>query len=347
MALANLQRWLQRHSYVPRAHRQLLLLSGDEQWVTQQITELGFAGGVSAESCWLGTKPDPLRVAIHRELPLFRQLLGQEFDVAVYNGFDGLRPNALLAIAGTIKRGGTLIMLLPELSDWPAHPSVTHPHFLSYGSTLSRSAFTESWLAQLLDDSNVARYSRDTIYLPLAQAKAEETGTFAHPRFNSQDQRLAWQKIIQLDDTDPRHCVITAPRGRGKSALLALLAWHWHQQGKTVWLTSPVQHSQQVFYETLKQYCEPDFAARETIVWLAPDNPALNHGEPDILLIDEAAGFPLPVLNTLVDTHRRCILSTTTMGFEGSGLGFTHRFVEPGKNAGMLTEITLTTPLRW
>ncbi|QPG04879.1 tRNA(Met) cytidine acetyltransferase [Salinimonas marina] len=347
MALANLQRWLQRHSFVPQAHRQLLLLSGEKQWVMQQITALGLAETLPGESCWLGTKPTHLCVSKHRELPLFRQLLGQEFEVAIFNGFDGLRPNALLAIAGTVKRGGTLIMLLPDIADWPAHPSVTQPHFLSYGSNLSHSAFTKSWLAQLIDDPAVARFSRETVQLPVVQANISKVDTFVHPQFHSPDQLQAWHQVIKISDTDTRHCVITAPRGRGKSALLALLAWYWHQQGKTVWLTSPVQHSQQVFYETLTRYSDAGFAARESIVWLAPDNPALVHDRPDILLIDEAAGLPLPVLNTLVDTHQRCILSTTTMGFEGSGLGFIHRFVKPRTNAKTLAEITLTTPLRW
>ena len=345
MALANLQHWLQRRAACALAHRQLLMLTGELPWAYEQISSLFTLLPSSASSCWLGSKPLDIAVNTHRSLPLYRQTLGQEFDVAVYNAFDGLRPNAILAIAGTVKRGGVLIILAPEPSHWPYHNSVTTPHFLSYGFTMHRSAFTQHWLKQLNDDTNVAWLQKNNASLPVSIAEA--CSEFEHPRFNNNDQLAAWHKIIDEVENGRQLCAITAPRGRGKSALLALLALHWQASGKTVWLTSSAHQSQNVFYSIIEKYRATINTPEPEIRWLALDHPDLNTMRPDVLLIDEAAAIPLPVLNTLIATHNQCVLSTTTMGFEGSGLGFIHRFLTPLKRADKLVEVKLEQPLRW
>ena len=82
------------------------------------------------------------------------------------------------------------------------------------------------------------------------------------------------------------------------------------------------------------------------------DVDALAYGQAtfDVIMIDEAAQIPVPVLQRIVRRHSgtHFIFATTTRGYEGSGRGFTLRFVEWLRNLDpTLHEVDLTEPIRW
>src|SRR5690606_31233726 len=83
--------------------------------------------------------------------------------------------------------------------------------------------------------------------------------------------------------------------------------------------------------------------------WVPAD--ALDPGDVyDVLLVDEAAMLPLPLLQHIVRAHpsARIALASTTRGYEGTGRGFALRFLPWLRALGRpLTELTLTEPLRW
>ena len=68
----------------------------------------------------------------------------------------------------------------------------------------------------------------------------------------------------------------------------------------------------------------------------------------DVLIVDEAAAIPLPILYQLVDIAPRIIFSSTLHGYEGSGRGFSLRFKDyllaQNKPLQMLS---LIEPIRW
>jgi tRNA(Met) cytidine acetyltransferase len=71
----------------------------------------------------------------------------------------------------------------------------------------------------------------------------------------------------------------------------------------------------------------------------------------DIIVVDEAAQLPLPLLESLVSRHPRATLAfaTTTHGYEGTGRGFVLRFLDwLAKARPQPTEqLTLKEPIRW
>ena len=82
------------------------------------------------------------------------------------------------------------------------------------------------------------------------------------------------------------------------------------------------------------------------------DPRALLRGElhPDVIVIDEAAQLPVPLLERLVRTHPRARLAfaTTTHGYEGTGRGFVLRFLrwlDDGERD--VARLSLTEPIRW
>jgi len=69
-----------------------------------------------------------------------------------------------------------------------------------------------------------------------------------------------------------------------------------------------------------------------------------------VLLIDEAAQVPVPVLQRIVYRYpeAHCVFATTARGYEGSGRGFTLRFVEWLRTVkNTVSELGLSEPIRW
>ncbi|MGB0646005.1 MAG: GNAT family N-acetyltransferase, partial [Bradymonadia bacterium] len=68
----------------------------------------------------------------------------------------------------------------------------------------------------------------------------------------------------------------------------------------------------------------------------------------EIIIVDEAACFPVHVLLDLANQTSRIVFSTTTSGYEGTGQGFRLRF-EPSLSARYPNRkrLTMTQPVRW
>ncbi len=82
--------------------------------------------------------------------------------------------------------------------------------------------------------------------------------------------------------------------------------------------------------------------------FVAPDALLAERPPADLLLVDEAAGIPAPLLEQMLRFYRRIVFATTVHGYEGTGRGFDVRFrgvldrITPGWRA-----LRLLTPIRW
>ncbi len=359
MAVATISEWLQAGQVTGSApiHRQLLVISGDRDLCHQRAALLLSSMPAHFSRCWIGDASqycqDTLTVAGARKL------LGQEFDVAVFDAHAPFRPGAFMALAGTIKQGGRLIVLAPEFSSWAASDSVLDAHFLSHGFSLSHSPYLQRLQAKLQSPSNanvIAHWHGDRLHLPLASAGI--TQDKAPAPFATPDQYEAFFTVNAFI-SHANHCaVLTAPRGRGKSALLGLLAAELITQGHCVELTSPVTHNTGALFKIAQRHSQGKLACKRSplltategrghLQWHAPDSPSLTRTKHRYLFIDEAASLPLPVLRKLVHHADRLVLATTTHGYEGSGQGFLSRFLPALASTRPLTHQRLSTPVRW
>jgi len=134
--------------------------------------------------------------------------------------------------------------------------------------------------------------------------------------------------------------LITAPRGRGKSATLGLLAQRWLKQGPILVCSASRRAVRQLY-----QHAELDEAQ---LPFWAPDRLLQEQPTAAVLLLDEAASLPIRQLQKLLQHYPAAVLATTTDGYEGSGQGFSRRLIQrlqhqyPG-----LQHHSLQTPLRW
>jgi tRNA(Met) cytidine acetyltransferase len=133
--------------------------------------------------------------------------------------------------------------------------------------------------------------------------------------------------------------VLLAGRGHGKSALLGFAARHWQQRGRRVLLVAPSRRSAASVFRHAGgalAFSAPDMLLQDASVTA------------DVLLIDEAAAIPLPMLLDLLRRFPQVLLATTTDGYEGTGQGFVLRCLrELDRAYPGWQRLDLPAPVRW
>ncbi|MDE3273607.1 tRNA(Met) cytidine acetyltransferase TmcA domain-containing protein [Pseudoalteromonas sp. G4] len=104
-------------------HRQLLVLSGSEHWCWQQVDSLKTV------------YPDLLTLSNHPSVNFWpehnHQLLGQEYSTVVFDVNSGLMPDKLATVAGTVKAGGLLVLLMPNFESYTKQADPVFARFQS------------------------------------------------------------------------------------------------------------------------------------------------------------------------------------------------------------------------
>ncbi len=153
-----------------------------------------------------------------------------------------------------------------------------------------------------------------------------------------------------------RPFVLTADRGRGKSSALGMaVAKLMSKRELDVIVTAPLLRSvAPVFEWVAKGFPElkggkGDYRAQgRRIRFMAPDELIREQPSCDLLLVDEAAAIPIPMLKRLVEHYHRLVFSTTVHGYEGSGRGFTLKFLSWLNHARPSGKsLHIDEPIRW
>ncbi|RRQ22404.1 GNAT family N-acetyltransferase [Thiohalobacter thiocyanaticus] len=157
---------------------------------------------------------------------------------------------------------------------------------------------------------------------------------------STQDEAVAAILALARGQAHQPPLVLSAPRGRGKSAALGMAAAGLPDI--RILVTAPRCDN----CEALLRHARAQGAAAPRFV--PPDELLRRQPPADLLLIDEAAAIPLPLLERLVQGWPRVALATTVQGYEGTGRGFELKFfprldrITPGWRL-----LRLHDPVRW
>lgn len=302
--------------------RRLLILSGDPEWCRRQAEE--WASDLEGDWIWL----EPLPVhSLSCSPRAIKTLPGREFLHAVFDASDGFHAEAFAALAGTLISGSWLLVLVPPWQMWSQHQDSDALRWNEKSEAIATPNFVHHFQRCVNEDAEVlvCRQPENPVLDKLSKSQWPDW----QPTGVEQQQRI----LCELLAAPPGIHVLTAARGRGKSALAGMLANQW--PGKCL-VTAPAKASTTV----LAQY------AASAFYFCAPDA-LLNRPAPediDWLLIDEAAAIPAPVLQQLVCRYPRVLLTTTVQGYEGTGRGFIMKFCATLPDARYWQ---LDQPLRW
>jgi tRNA(Met) cytidine acetyltransferase len=247
-----------------------------------------------------------------------RALLGRSVDAVVLDATRRLDADALGIAHGAVRAGGGLVLLLSE----PAQPN----------ARLAIAPFDEADVGSRFRDRLLARL--DALGVPVLDPKGPLPALAPVRIEESTDEQGACVRALVERLREPAApVVVTAHRGRGKSAALGLAARELLALGRSVAVTGP---SQAAVAEVVR------FGE---IAYVAPS--AAAHAPHDVLLIDEAAAIPVPLLRALVD-RPSVAFATTVHGYEGTGRGFALR-LRPmlRERFADLLELTLVEPIRF
>ncbi|VDZ82213.1 tRNA(Met) cytidine acetyltransferase TmcA [Kluyvera intermedia] len=301
--------------------RRLLVVSGDSAWCEQQAQ--AFRRAVAADVLWVGLQATSEPSCLPSKLTT---LLGREFQHAIFDAREGFDVSAFAALSGTLRAGSWLMLLVPQWHHWRQRPDadslrwsdapepISTPHFVDhFCHTITASTQTLIW-----------RQEQPLPSLP-------ETHWPEWHQANGKPEHEQQAILKALSNTTEQVCVITAERGRGKSALAGM---HIQQLRGEAIVTAPSRASAEVI---------ATFAG-ERFRFMAPDALLASDIVADWLVVDEAAAIPAPLLKKLIARFPHTLLTTTVQGYEGTGRGFLLKLCAgfPRRH-----DFILNQPIRW
>ena len=360
-------------------HRALVILSGSFAWQKAQLSNLW-----SSDESILYLGETEQNITTQAQLQRLQnnrmtEQLGQETDSIVIDVRAGINANTLGIASGMIRAGGLLVLLTPDLETWKTLENPDNKRFLNspYQTHEALPYFTQHLIKQWQASSETPAVwlhedqTRSNTFMDISPPPSSTPfqATTEHP-LPTQAQREA---ILAIDSVAFGHrkrpLVITADRGRGKSSVLGLAAIHCLVEGKThIVLTasrldqahiafiqaaqalSALKETQEItiLIEQKGRLCFTFNGQEKVFEFIAPDRLVQEATQADLLLVDEAAHLPTPLLTELLRHHHRMVFATTLHGYEGSGRGFELRFKSVlNEHTPNWKSIQLKEPIRW
>ncbi len=334
-------------------HRCLFLLCGDPEWCRRtacsRLEHHGYRNIL-----WIGTEPPTRGRAIPATKVATR--LGNETDALVFDAWCGFDPDAFGAALGGVRGGGVILLLTPPLEAWETIPDAAMERFTPWPHHPGErdSPFLRR-LAEIVSTSSHLRLFRPGDPPP-ALPPPPKPRTSEGIRLTA-DQCRAVEAIRRVARGHRRRpLVLTAHRGRGKSAALGIAAAQLLETGmERILVTAPRRDATRALFRHAGEWLPDAEVSPGLIRWrkgwirFLPPDPLCRGEEPaDLLLVDEAAAIPVPLLSTLLERYARIVFATTVHGYEGTGRGFDIRFREQlQRRTPGWRNLWLSRPVRW
>ncbi len=256
-----------------------------------------------------------------------QQLLGQECDYLVIQATDGMDWDLVAASMGCLTAGGIWLLLTPEPEVFIRQPNPAARRLLSFPTDAKQhQGQFNRWLAMQWQQQAAIQWTPAGLQgtLPFAVEFSSQPAPVVPYASHCQQQAVsAIHRVVSGHRHRP--LVLSAHRGRGKSAALGIAAAELQQAGKSrLIITAPQPAAAQVALETCGRLLGADTPSQ--LQFWPLDRLLAEQPDADLLLIDEAAAIPVPQLQALLQTYSRTVLATTEHGYEGTGRGFQLRF---------------------
>jgi tRNA(Met) cytidine acetyltransferase len=338
-------------------HRLAIVLAGSGDWALYAAAT-ALSSHPSEQLVWLSERDlDGRRVPISQG----EKLLGSEVDVLVYDAHSGFDPDNFGAALGALRGGGLLLLLTPPLDHWPEEPDPQAGRLVvhQFAAEQVEKRFVRRLARTILESHDIVLLSEsDPIPLPSTAARA---GDRSRPDsigdYRTPDQQRAVDAILKTANGRARRpLILTSDRGRGKSSALGIAAARLlDDKPCSILATAPRRSAVDPLFDHASRLLPNAEVHTNRISYRdgllhfhPPDELCRSPRNADLLLVDEAAGIPAPLLERLLRTHPRVVFATTVHGYEGTGRGFEVRFRRTlDRDAPGWREVRMETPIRW
>ena len=323
--------------------RKVIILSGDEIWQKRSLKKI--LSGYESDALWVGGENEAVdfdnidTISIKK----YHSWLGKEKKVVIFDANKDIYPDCFAAISGIVVGGGLFFMLLDSKENWE------RIYFSTFGQRFINSIATTPEIIKIYQSSEF-----DDITIPESTQQIPQN--ISHP-YLTEDQKnavVSIEKQVLSDNNAP--IVLISDRGRGKSAALGFVAAELLNHGdKRIAITAPRRGATDIVFK----HCAEQLNELEntqgiikvgdrSIQFYAPDYLLGNDLYIDVLLVDEAAAIPVPILTKFLDKFPQCVFATTVHGYEGTGRGFAVRFNNTlNEKYPDWIQLQMVSPIRW
>lgn len=334
--------WLERINSIKltlnkQRHRAAFLLKDEPEWQSKLVDVLILNSNSPVQ---IGGVKGALFHAPLKHVSSYQagSLLGQEFDLILYDCSADFDANAFCSVIGTLVAGGFCLFF-----------NLSAPNNLA-----------EQWLNRALEKlpllSNV--FSSSVFSVNLFPPPLPAPNTNGTEKNKNQLNQIDAVTLIKktLEGRANRPLILTARRGRGKTTALALAAIELMDiRPVSIVLTAPQYSCVAIFFERIKSKEWVKAVSKHHLIYKNSEIKfvpldLLDDGtvEANFLMIDEASAIPLPQLKKLLKSYPRVVCSTTTQGYEGIGKSFTLKFIPwLEREFKTIRFAHLIEPIRW
>ncbi len=345
-------------------HRRLVVLSGDREWGLERLREIISATDFQDRIVftWM---PDFQVDAEIEELKNSEKYLGTNYDFLALDFHHSFVPNDLGKLVNIVRGGGLIVILAPRLEEWKKSVNYFHESILTPPYTMEdvRHNFIPWVIKKMMEHGGISIYEEGRWIkkstMRCGEKRRREVDDSDLPEklrgiAVTQDQVNVLRAVRGGED---KIYVITADRGRGKSSVLGILTGMLiaESRARRIGVTAPDPNNLREFYRflslTLDRLGVKHERKKNTVFgkkfFVEFRNPAeVSAKKYDLLIVDEAAGIPVPILLKFTRA-KRVVYSTTVHGYEGTGRAFAIRFLGEVKKRGKVRELEMREPIRY
>lgn len=321
-------------------HREVIVLSGEHKWQQDSLREI--LSLHEKDTLWLA-KENVLSEVPFVEIKKASSWLGKEKQIVVFDANDEFEVDSFAAITGIVLGGGLFFLLLPLKEKWD---SIYHTYF------------GQRFIESIKQNTSLTVIHQCDKKVKLLSSKPEiNIATKSCSPYLTKDQQTSVEviekEVISKNNTP---IVLISDRGRGKSAALGIAAAKLLDKGiKNIIVTAPRLTATDIIFKHISMLLPNAKLSKgrvtfnkSSIQFYPPDKLIQENIDADLLLIDEAAAIPVPMLRQFLDKFKQCVFATTVHGYEGTGRGFTLRFFKHlDKNQPRWIKRYMKTPVRW
>ncbi|MHA1378861.1 MAG: GNAT family N-acetyltransferase [Candidatus Helarchaeota archaeon] len=312
-----------------------------------------------------------------------QKTLGKTYDILLLDLTHQLRPNELGILIETVSGGGIIFMLTPGFSKWkkittefqkslispPFSINDLHYRFTSYFIENLRKYNGIIIFDEINREIHEGLYSKEESLPHILEL--HKTAPFRKIFYDlavTKDQKAILNSLEFLLQKDEKKkvMILTADRGRGKSAILGIgsIAYAHYLIEKNIKshvkiiVTAPEVENLEVFINFTKialkalnykiKIRRNSLITNKIIVqYKSLIDATKDHS--DLTVVDECASISLPILFNLLSTSENIIFSSTIHGYEGAGRGFSILFRNNllKKPNLKISEIGMNEPIRY
>ncbi|MUN28890.1 tRNA(Met) cytidine acetyltransferase TmcA [Sulfuracidifex metallicus] len=296
--------------------------------------------------------------------------MGNTYDVVIMDMTDNFQPNNVGRMVELCRGGGLIIIYTDNLKE----NKLFKNSIMRDGKVLS--FYEDRFLRKLSEHEGIFIINGDVFQSrtftgqvespPERKVESKNAPSEIHELCKTVDQDKALEGLYFIMSSGKRSISITAPRGRGKSAVvglfLASLSSEDRKKPLKVYVTSPsIAGASQIFEFMVKglENLGVEYSVKKNsnvissvntesmkVSYIPPD--AAYSEEGDILVVDEAAALGIAYIDMISRTWTKTIMVTTVHGYEGSSKAFSKYLRKLADNRKIkLKNISMDYPLRY